>query len=159
MNSMKKIFQKKYKGFTLIELLVVIAVIGMLASIVLVSLGPVRAKGRDARRQSDVRQISTAMELYYDAQTPTQSYPNLPDTATVIPANSTTLAPYLSIVPLDPTNTSPYQYQWTDAGNPAKKYCAWAQLESPSPATYIVASENGVKTTTTAPTVANCDTL
>lgn len=53
------------KGFTLIELLVVIAVIGMLASIVLVALGPARARARDAKRVSDIRQISTAMDLCY----------------------------------------------------------------------------------------------
>jgi prepilin-type N-terminal cleavage/methylation domain-containing protein len=61
---MKSIFSKKQnkKGFTLIELLVVIAVIGMLASIVLVSLGPARAKARDSKRISDVRQMSLAFE-------------------------------------------------------------------------------------------------
>ena len=40
----------------------VIAVIGMLASIVLVSLGPVRAKARDGRRIAEVRQMMTAIE-------------------------------------------------------------------------------------------------
>ncbi len=53
------------KGFTLIELLVVIAVIGVLSSIVLVSLSGVRGKARDAIRQSDMSQIRKALEVYY----------------------------------------------------------------------------------------------
>jgi len=66
-----QLFTKKNKGFTLIELLVVIAIIGILASIVLVSLGGARAKARDATRQSDLRQIQLAQEMYYDSQSPT----------------------------------------------------------------------------------------
>lgn len=55
----------KQKGFTLIELLVVIAIIGLLSSIVLASLNSARAKARDARRIADLKQVSTALEMYY----------------------------------------------------------------------------------------------
>ena len=54
------------RGFTLIELLVVIAIIGVLASTVLASLNTARAKARDARRLTDVRQLVLAMQLYFD---------------------------------------------------------------------------------------------
>jgi len=58
---------KKYnKGFTLIELLVVISIIGLLASIVLVSLNSARMKARDARRKSDIKQLEIALEMNYD---------------------------------------------------------------------------------------------
>jgi len=59
-------FRSRNQGFTLIELLVVIAVIGILAAVILASLNSARDKARDARRKSDLRQISIALELYKD---------------------------------------------------------------------------------------------
>jgi len=59
-------FQKKDKGFTLIELLVVIAIIGLLASIVLVSLNSARKKARNAKRSSDITQLQLAFNMAYD---------------------------------------------------------------------------------------------
>ena len=60
--------ENKQSSFTLIELLVVIAIVGLLAAIVLVGLGAVRGKARDARRISDLNGIRTALYLYYDDQ-------------------------------------------------------------------------------------------
>ena len=54
----------KRKGFTLIELLVVVAIIGILATVVLSSLGAARSRARDATRKSDLNQIRTALQLW-----------------------------------------------------------------------------------------------
>ena len=64
--------RNKNKGFTLIELLVVIAIIGLLASVVLLALNSARAKSRDAKRLADMRQIASAMELFFNDRS---SYP------------------------------------------------------------------------------------
>ena len=61
-----QIFTKREKGFTLIELLVVIAIIGILATIVLVSLQDARQKARDTKRVGDLRQAMVGMEVYLD---------------------------------------------------------------------------------------------
>ena len=58
--------KKSQQGFTLIEILIVVAIIAILASVVLVGLGPTQAQGRDARRISDLREVQTGLELYYN---------------------------------------------------------------------------------------------
>ena len=53
------------KGFTLIELLVVIAIIGLLSTLAVVALNSARAKSRDSKRVADVKQMQTALELFF----------------------------------------------------------------------------------------------
>jgi type II secretion system protein G len=110
------------RGFTLIELLVVIAIIGLLSSVVLASLNSARAKARDARRLSDVRQMQLALELYYDdnGQYPMSgTSPNCSGWAISHPSYITCwddlkakLSPYLSTLPLDPLNGYPPTYSY-----------------------------------------------
>ena len=70
---MQKVQNKE--GFTLIELLVVISIIGFLVSVAFYNFNLIRSKGREARRMSDLRQISKAIELYYDDN---KAYPTGP---------------------------------------------------------------------------------
>ena len=85
------------RGFTLIELLVVIVIIGILATLATVALGSARMKARDARRISDVKQIQTALELFYNSA---NMYPTTITAGSAI-ANGTDT--YMAKVPNNPT--------------------------------------------------------
>src|SRR3989338_3110074 len=66
---------KTKKGFTLIELLVVIAIIGVLSSVVLVSLNSARQKARDARMKGDLRGMITSFQMYTDDSATLAKFP------------------------------------------------------------------------------------
>ncbi len=98
---MRHLRNKKEKGFTLIELLVVIAIIGLLASVVLLALNSARAKSRDAKRLADVRQIASALELYFNDN---NNYPTAGSCTTPQTTGIGCLAPkYIGLIPSAPT--------------------------------------------------------
>ncbi len=61
------------KGFTLIELLVVVAIIGLLATIAILTYSDVQKKARDTLRLANIRRIRDALEIYK------QNYGQYPD--------------------------------------------------------------------------------
>jgi general secretion pathway protein G len=108
------------KGFTLVELLVVIAIIGVLATLVLLQLGTARARSRDTKRITDINQIRTAVEQYFEDNN--GHYPANIDNATLAPK-------YITRVPNDPlVTTQAYHYAYYPDTNPTS-FQIWANLE------------------------------
>ena len=56
------------KAFTLVELLVVIAVIAIIATLAVIALQQARSRARDSKRIADVKQVQTALELFFNEQ-------------------------------------------------------------------------------------------
>jgi type II secretion system protein G len=142
------------KGFTLIELLVVIAIIGLLSTLAVVALGSARQKARDSKRLSDLKQIQTALELYY---TDANAYPIEATAVTLGSTNEICLNQaagftttgctnaYMGLVPKDPQSTGTYSYI---AASPGTTYAITATLEGTGPnglSGTITASPSGIQ--------------
>ena len=136
---MLKLFARKSKGFTLIELLVVISIIGILSSIVLVSMGGARAKARDARRQSDMRQIGSACELYMTDEE------NYPQKATYALLKAAGIGDYMTAsgMPDDPTSTKTYNWIDNTASANSQKFCVWTVSDDST--VWYAASHKGAR--------------
>jgi prepilin-type N-terminal cleavage/methylation domain-containing protein len=119
MRSLKN-FVSKSKGFTIVELLIVIVVIGILATLVIVTFSGIQQRARDTQRQTDINAVQGHLEAYY-AQTGT--YPTLAmlndtafrakymkglDPASMVDPGGTAIAGTLA--------TNGYQYTVTAAG-------------------------------------------
>lgn len=130
---MLQVFRKGEKGFTLIELLVVIAIIGVLSTIVLVSLNTARQKARDVRRVSDMRQVALALEMYYDSNTAYPSDAGVDNDEWGIMDAALEGGGFVTSVPTDPVGTNAYVYHSNGAGvNNAQEYVLGAILEDTS---------------------------
>src|SRR3989344_5858351 len=107
-------------GFTLIEILIVIAIISILSSVAIVGLPKIGGKGRDARRVSGMRQVQTALELYF---TKNGNYPNV---STWTALNNELIDPTrgvgISGIPNDPRNATPYLYTYAVASPGLSSY-------------------------------------
>lgn len=115
------------KGFTLIEMLIVVAIIGILASVVIVGLGPAQKRGRDARRASDLRGVQTALELIYNK---TGAYPTNINSWAALQTALTGGGIGVSQIPNDPSApTKEYMYA-SDANGTS--YVLGATLDDPT---------------------------
>ena len=143
--------KKTLKGFTLVELLVVIAIIGLLSTVAVVALNSARTKSRDAKRVADVKQIQTALELYFNDKNQypveTDAVALGTDTKKVLATDGFKAAPaqgdttYMGLIPLDPlpgtptpcangslsTDSCTYAYKAT--GTTPTSYQMWFRLE------------------------------
>lgn len=116
----------KFKnGFTLIELLVVIALIGILSTLVLANLNSARERSRDVQRKSDLRNIQTALRLYYND---VGGFPASNSSYLILGCGSGGISAcswgsawtkgtttYMSILPSDPLPSQSYRYTQTDS--------------------------------------------
>lgn len=103
------------KGFTLIELLVVVSLIGILATLVIANLNSARERARDTTRKSDLRNIQTALRLYYND---TSGYPQS-SSGSIVGCDGTCVwngawvnngITYMNILPGDPLSDQTYTY-------------------------------------------------
>ena len=133
------VMSRTRKGFTLIEILVVVAIVAILSAVIVVGLGPARRQGRDARRITDIKQIQTALELYYNknGQYPTgtnsKMAPSDPSSATagwgLVQSQLIGAGVGVSVLPDDPTPSQHYIY---DTSSTLSRYVIGAKLEDAS---------------------------
>ncbi|PID30332.1 hypothetical protein CR973_02935 [Candidatus Saccharibacteria bacterium] len=135
---------KNKKGFTIVELLIVIVVIGILATLVIVTFTGMQQKARNTQRQTDINAIQSHVEAFY-AQN--GFYPSIGDltSSAVRSAQMKGLDPEALLDPKQSTGTisgtavaaNTYQYSYVasassgtcvtdaqaDADNPADTGC------------------------------------
>lgn len=126
-------------GFTLIEVLMVIVIIGILATLSMVSLTSARGKAVDVKRLSDVQQMQYALDRFFED---TGSYPPnidfIPGTAFSNPVNPSKM--YLDKIPENPSpkagGVCPEEYKYqqgTDGRSYVLTYCLLSKVSDLSP--------------------------
>lgn len=129
---------RKNAGFTLVELLVVITIIAILSAVGFTSYAAFVKNARDARRQSDLKFIQSALEQYFADQKfyPQAASGSCPSTGDGLLRNKCSLTNldgtkiYITQVPSDPQSSPDYSYVPLLTGT---NYCLFAKLEGTSP--------------------------
>ncbi len=119
-----KLHQKRQnnEGFTLTELIIVLMIIAFLVLMIVFMTRKWILKGKDARREGDIRHLQTAIEEY---QNDKNCYP-LPQLVTCEPGSG--LQPYLETIPCDPVTQASYFYDYENSACP-KWYRIYAKLD------------------------------
>ena len=60
--------KKRQSGFTIVELLIVIVIIGILATLVIVTFSGIQQRARDTQRKTDINALQSHVEAYYANQ-------------------------------------------------------------------------------------------
>jgi len=145
--------KRKNLGFTLIELLVVISIIGILASLTLVSYNSAQKQSRDTQRRSDLSQYRNALETY--ASNNNGNYPihSAEYNVAGFCGAGGDLVGYISVCPTDPIETNQYSYLSDATGS---KFILYGDLETAG-WWYVCSTGQSTKTgTETKPTLSNC---
>jgi prepilin-type N-terminal cleavage/methylation domain-containing protein len=101
---------KKSLGFTLLELVVVMGVLSILIALSITLIDPVKqiSRARDSQKRSDLEQIKTALDLYYEDNKcyPT---PNSLEFGSKWESENGKVV-YMAKVPVSPDSNTPYNY-------------------------------------------------
>ena len=114
------------KGFTLIELLIVVAIIGLLATLAILSLTAAQSKARDTKRIADVESLRNGLEEYANDYA---SYPTVTTWALLQTSLVNGTTQYLTALPSTPQSASATEYYGYATNATGSKYCVMAVLE------------------------------
>jgi prepilin-type N-terminal cleavage/methylation domain-containing protein len=144
MKKIKKIIQKSRAGFTLIELLVVIGIIAVLATIGTISFGNANKKARDAKRQSDMKTLTSGLTLY---NTNKGCYPGNDTVCGDVDVSNNTWAKLLTLMGVSGTNppSTVEQYCYfistTASAQPAEFVLVVTDFEGDIPSNAVVVAD------------------